>query len=213
MTEGAFDIAATVEMGPRRVDCTRDGAGAVGYALDSPSRTVRLLDGGAQLDLGAVGKGFAVDRMAACFQEWDLNQVIVNGGSSSILALDGPPGGEGWPVRMGSAASSIALRNQAAGVSGIDRGLHIVDPRTGRAVRGRAAAWCIASDATTADALSTAFMVLEPEAIQRVCDRMPGIKAMVEHCEATARGPGQPDRFSGRGSQTAGEVGRTSGEG
>jgi hypothetical protein len=56
---------------------------------------------------------------------------------------------------------------------------HIVDPRTGRPVSGRLAAWAITRTATRADALSTAFMVMRQEEIQAYSEAHPDVMACI----------------------------------
>ena len=53
-----------------------------------------------RLDLGGIGKGFAVDQMAALLEEWGLERSLVHGGWSSVLALEPPPDRDGWPLSM-----------------------------------------------------------------------------------------------------------------
>ena len=71
------------------------------------------------------------------------------------------------------------LHDRALGSSGLQQGQHIIDPRTGRPVEGRRAAWSSAPDAGTADALSTAFMIMSSQQIERYCERYPYIRAIV----------------------------------
>ena len=63
--------------------------------------------------------------------------------------------------------------------SGVQKGGHIIDPRTARAVEGRRAAWSSAPDAASADALSTAFMIMDLNEIKRYCSLHPNTLAMV----------------------------------
>jgi thiamine biosynthesis lipoprotein ApbE len=61
----------------------------------------------------------------------------------------------------------------------MQKGGHIIDPRTARPVKGKRAAWACASDATTADALSTAFMVMTTDEIKKYCLHHPEVLAMI----------------------------------
>jgi thiamine biosynthesis lipoprotein len=164
---------------------------------------VRAREAGARLDLGGIGKGFAVDRMAELLGEWEIRHALIHGGYSSVLAGDAPPGLEGWPLTLsapghGSVLARVAARQKALSASGARKGDHIRDPRTGRAVRDRAAwvvlpwreateteaagsaAWgaeAVRSPAAVAEALSTAFMLLPVEEIEDLCRQCPGLEA------------------------------------
>ena len=71
------------------------------------------------------------------------------------------------------------LHNRALGSSGLQKGQHIIDPRTIQPVKGRNAAWSSAPDAATADALSTAFMVMSLDEIEQYCSNHQDIMAMI----------------------------------
>ena len=51
----------------------------------------------------------------------------------------------------------------------MQKGQHIIDPRIGYPVQRHSAAWAIAPQAAISDALSTAFMVMSIEEIERFC--------------------------------------------
>jgi thiamine biosynthesis lipoprotein len=163
LTEGAFDITASPER-PRK-------SSASVLELDARSRRVLLRDREARLDLGGVGKGFALDEMAKVLREWDLGNALLMGGGSSLLALSERADGRGWLVRVEGRREPIELKREGLGASGLARGPHILDPSSGCWAERRQGAWCVAPDATTADALSTACMVLDRAAVHRVCRR------------------------------------------
>lgn len=168
-TAGAFDISLgsgfdTLQLSPR--DCRV----SLGRAELAP-----------QLDLGGIGKGYAVDRMAEVLAEWDISQALLHGGHSSLLALDAPPGLEGWPLGIGD--RTVHARRCAFSASGIRvQGRHILDPRTGLAANQRIAAWVSAeshlgpSPAALAEAYSTAFMVLPTAEVDAICSRHCGLE-------------------------------------
>ncbi len=188
LTQGAFDVSI--------------GTGLQTLALDPEGMTVQATRGGVTLDLGGIGKGYAVDRMAQVLEEWGLANALVHGGFSSMLALDPPAGLDGWPLTLSDPARPfdaivrLSSRQAALGASGVRKGGHILNPRTGEAVTGRRAAWVLvprppaeasgaadeeppAAAATVADALATAFMLMRPEAIEALCDASPGLEAWV----------------------------------
>ncbi len=173
--------------------------------------------GGLDLDLGGVGKGFALDRARSVLGDWGIDNALLHAGTSTALGTgpgpSGTAGAPGWPVGAGAGAGSTAgpgrflLRNGAVSGSGTEvKGAHIVDPRTGRPARGRRAAWAAHASAAAADALSTAFMVMGADEAAGFCARHPEVWALVktgpERCRIFNAGaaPGQgPARRRRRG--------------
>jgi thiamine biosynthesis lipoprotein len=191
-TGGAFDISL--------------GSGLDRFSLDPRRLEMRANAGGARLDMGGIGKGYAVDRMAEVLAEWGVERAVVHGGFSSVLALEAPEGCEGWSLTMsapdGAAAPFVLIqaRRMAFSASGTQKGDHIVDPRTGQPVRSRRAAWASAavsdlaefcrrarsvpgaaaineSPAAVVEAFSTAFLILDAREIQKCCRRYPGLES------------------------------------
>ena len=155
--------------------------------LDAETRRVRFTRPGVEINPGAIGKGWAVDRAVERLADRGVGSVLVHGGSSSVRArgarADVLPGRRGWPVglrhplRPGVRMATIALADRALGTSGsgtqffVDRGRklgHILDPRTGRPAEGVLSATVLAPDAATADALATALYVLGPAGLDVV---------------------------------------------
>ena len=125
------------------------------------------MSGRLEFDLGAIGKGFALDRMAELLRQWDCPSFLLVAGGSSILAGDQPADMPGWSCGLGEDDSSQRFFLAHASLSGSGlavKGAHILDPRTGRPALRQNRAWVLADTASESDALSTACMVLsEPE--------------------------------------------------
>lgn len=190
-TNGAFDISigSFIDRALNRADASTeisDRATPDDLFLDPDSQTVSLLaDKPVSLDLGAFGKGFALDKMAEILDEWDIHIAILHGGFSSVLALDPPENMPGWPVTISSPTPPhqtlgiLHLNRCALGASGLQKGPHIVDPRTGSTVSHTLAAWVSVTDAASADAISTAGMVMSQAELEAFCCDFPDIAAAV----------------------------------
>jgi len=143
--------------------------------LNEVDHTVKRLIDTVKIDLGGFGKGYAVDLMAELLRDWGIDTALIHGGFSSVLALGCPPGAKGWPVTLSNPANrrqilaSVYLHDRALGSSGLEKGSHIFDPHTLKPVKDRLAAWASVTDAATADALSTAFMVMAPDQVEQYC--------------------------------------------
>lgn len=207
-TDGAFDITSgpLVKVWgfyrregriPSEVELA-DALACVGFAkveLNSEQRSVRFLREGVEINLGAIGKGFALDHCADYLSQNGVQDFILHGGQSSVLARGHRDGAEtGWnislshPERHEEVLLTLPLRNQAVGTSGtakqhfFHRGKrygHLLDPRTGQPVDHLLSATCIAPDAATADALATAFFVLGEEGTRAYCKRHPEMSAVL----------------------------------
>jgi thiamine biosynthesis lipoprotein len=153
--------------------------------LDETDHTVQLLTGPVKVDLGGIGKGYAIDQMAKLLGDWSIDTALINGGCSSVLALRRPHNTKGWHLTLSNPANHrqtlahLYLQDQAISGSGLQKGPHIIDPRTAQPARGKRAAWAAAPTAATADALSTAFMVMSPDQIEQYCSNHQDILAMV----------------------------------
>ena len=153
--------------------------------LDEDEHTIELITGDIQIDLGGIGKGYAVDKVAELLREWSIDIALISGGYSSVLALDAPANTKGWPLSLSNPAnrkqilSRPFLHNRALSGSGVKKGHHIIDPRTMQPVSDKHAAWSSAPDAATTDALSTAFMIMTPDEIEQYCNRHKDITALV----------------------------------
>jgi FAD:protein FMN transferase len=149
---------------------------------------------GVQIDLGAVGKGYAVDRMIDVLKEWSVKTALVHGGQSSVYCLGTPPGKKGWTLSLrgpGESAESYGLVHltdrSLSGSAVLPKWRHIIDPRTGQVAMGHAGAWAVAKNGTQTDCLSTAFMVMSLKETEEYCKRHPDVGAAVlEHDEAGA---------------------------
>jgi thiamine biosynthesis lipoprotein len=142
------------------------------------------------LDLGGIGKGFALDSTLEIFSDWGIKSALVHGGTSTALSIGTPPEGEGkrngWPVGIGgdwecpNTPKKFFLKDRALSGSGTEvKGDHIMDPRTKSPAKGHLSVWVSHFSATVADALSTAFMVMNTEEVGAYCKKHPDVWALV----------------------------------
>jgi FAD:protein FMN transferase len=175
----------------------REQVGGQHVELDQRAHTIRFLIPGLAINLGSIGKGYALDRCAELLAEEGINDFLLHGGNSSVLARgsNGSLGvDQGWrvgvrnPLRPGRRLGQLRLRDRALATSGsgtqffVHEGRrygHILDPRTGWPAEGVLSASVLAPTAAEADALSTAFYVMGPSAARDYCDRNPAIAAVM----------------------------------
>jgi len=148
------------------------------FAIDSSSHQLTSLTTQLHLDLGAVGKGYALDRMADTLREWDIESACLHSGGSTVLALAAPQELEGWPV--GLEAKTLFLSHRALSGSGIAvKGRHLIDPRSGQPASRMNLAWALAETAAESDALSTAFFVMTDSEVAAFCATHPAFGAVI----------------------------------
>lgn len=134
-------------------------------------------EGKGEIDLGGIGKGFAIDKAAEILADWGVGEAVVSGGTSTALAL-----GRGWELGVGGPweEQMVQLENRALSGSGTDvKGAHIINPKTGCSATRHLAAWAIHPSAAASDALSTVFMMMEQKKIGQLCAANPGTLAFV----------------------------------
>jgi thiamine biosynthesis lipoprotein len=169
LTLGAFDASLGTGMAALEFDCE------LGTVTKQNSET--------QIDLGGIGKGVALDGLPDLFADWEVTRVCLDGGGSTVLALDPPTGLDGWPVGLGTddGAFTVSLRRASISASGTaSRGQHIVDPlRPGRPLENRRC-WACSRLAAESDCLSTALMILPIDAVQTFYDSQSEAAALIE---------------------------------
>jgi thiamine biosynthesis lipoprotein len=167
--------------------------------LRADACTVRFLRAGVELNLGAVGKGYALDRVGSSLRVAGVRHALLSAGRSSLLAIGGRQ--RGWCVdvvspRVDAPMARVFLRNAALGTSGAgeqfvlvdgQRYGHVLDPRSGRPASGVLSASAICGSAADADALSTAFLVGGLDLAKRYCDRHRGVLALITPDDGSGR--------------------------
>lgn len=138
------------------------------------------------IDLGGIGKGFALDKAVEILNDWDIHNALIHGGTSTALVLGSSPGNQGWTVGVSGefkeppVPQKITLKDRAVSGSGKQvKGEHIIDPRTGGPASGHQATWVSHPCAATADALSTAFVVMSSSELEEFCQKDNQVWALV----------------------------------
>src|SRR5262249_931730 len=80
--------------------CSQKNVGWEKLHLDPATRTVYFATPELELDLGAIGKGYAVDRVVKMLLQAGVEAALVDAGSSTLYGLNAPPGKNGWTVRV-----------------------------------------------------------------------------------------------------------------
>lgn len=183
-TDGGFDITmgplmrAWKFMGgtgalpsPDAVAGARSRVGSQHLRLDPAASTIRFARSGMAIDLGAVGKGFAIDEAIGVLRAHGVTRALLHGGTSSVHALGHPVGGDSWRIawspRTGG-AKILEIRNSALSVSAQhgksffhngQRYGHVIDPCTGWPADGPGSTVVTGPRSLECDALSTALLV------------------------------------------------------
>jgi thiamine biosynthesis lipoprotein len=208
-TRGAFDIAAGALIKTwgfyqrsGRVASVAERAAALAKTgmrhviLNDERQTVRYLREGLEVNLGGIGKGYALDRAGELLRhQWGIDSALLHGGASSVLALGSPPSEPlGWTVSLNHpwdpnrSIGNVRLLNQALGTSAATHQFfeyngrrlgHLLDPRAGWPAEAVQQVSVIAPTATEADALATAFFVMGVDETRLYCQSHPRIGAVI----------------------------------
>ena len=210
-TDGAFDISAGPLSkvwgffrrdgqipGGKDLDAALQYVGSRHLQLDAQRYEVRFGLSQMEVNLGGIGKGYALDRAGELLQNAGVERFLLHGGQSSVIAAGNRNGDElsdsGWsvgirhPQRPDRRLIEVRLQNRALGTSGAanqyfhhhgKRYGHVLDPRTGWPVEGLLSATAITSGAADADALSTAFHVMGLKQTAEYCAQRPDVAAIL----------------------------------
>jgi len=214
-TDGAFDITAAPLArcwgflggcghvpDPRELASARRRVGISHILLDEDDFSVRFDQPGVMLDLGAVGKGFALDRAAGLLREAGITSALLHGGTSSVYAIGSPLDADAWKVSVelpeqatGRAAPQpqdllavVQLRDESLSVSAVwgrsfelegKRVGHVIDPRTSQPVFAAVLSALVLASAEESDALSTALLVLGAQGLEALARFAPQARGLV----------------------------------
>lgn len=186
-TDGAFDVTVAPLMRAwgffresgrlppeEAVAAAREVTGMHLVHLDPASTTIKFERPGVMIDLGGIGKGYAVDEAVVLLREAGVERAFLHGGTSTSYGIGAPEDARAWRVGIeypGADASTLAvtpLAEESLSVSAVwgksfefdgrTYG-HVLDPRAGRPVNSALLSAVVSASATEADAISTALLV------------------------------------------------------
>jgi thiamine biosynthesis lipoprotein len=157
--------------------------------LDDAARTIHFLRTGTEVNLGSIGKGYALDRVATSIRD-RVPIALLNAGASSICAIGAGDRDQGWSVGLrhprhkNRRLATLRLRDCALSTSGSEEQFfehdgqrygHIIDPRSGWPAQGVTSVSVVARSGAISDALATAFYVGGRELAERYCSSHPDV--------------------------------------
>ncbi|QEG21377.1 FAD:protein FMN transferase [Mariniblastus fucicola] len=211
-TAGAFDVTAGKLSqvwgfeqrsgsvpGEETLAETLNSIGMQHLVLDNASNSVRFAVPNLKVNLGGIGKGYAIDRVAAKIREHEVHDFVLHGGQSSVIAAGNQKditsdSGSGWPVGLSHPVlpdrrlAEFYLRDAALGTSGTARqGFfhqgkrfgHIIHPKTGWPTDHFLSTTVISNSAELSDALATAFFVMPIESVEEFCRQHTDVRAVL----------------------------------
>jgi FAD:protein FMN transferase len=202
LSEGAFDVTAgplaerwkAVGRGeqvptPAEEKRLRCGMGYRQIELIPPNR-IRFHSPRLAVDLGAIGKGYAVDRAIDVLRSCGIECALMNSGGSTYFAMGTPPGQSAWLVHVCDPSAHVGphvlLKGNSVSTSqqtppsllGMPSFGHIINAVAGEPLKSATAVSVVAESATASDALSTAFLLMGPEKALDVVKGLPKVAAI-----------------------------------
>jgi thiamine biosynthesis lipoprotein len=191
---------------PKQLAAARECIGIQHVHFDDARETIRFDREGVMFDLGAIGKGFAIDRAVDLLREAGVESALVHGGTSTVYGIGKPSDADTWKIAIANTFGTpnteaaklptVTLQNEALSVSAIwgrsfekDGKIlgHVIDPRTGEPTQGAQLAAVVTKSATDSDALSTALLVLGTSGQTLLESHHSNIRTFVlEHGQTTA---------------------------
>jgi thiamine biosynthesis lipoprotein len=151
-----------------------------------------------RIDLGSIGKGYAVDRAVEILRANGIKNALVDAGQSSIYGMGAPPGQSAWEVHLRDPSNrvdpQVMLSENSVSTSeqtppsllGNETAGHIIDPETGKPLETKYALSIVAKTGTASDALSTTLLLVGPEKGKRIVKEIADAAAIWVSAEGEA---------------------------
>lgn len=211
ITDGAFDITIGPLMklwgfrdgkptipSPELIKKVKACCGMNLIKLDETNYSIRFLHPNVQIDLGAIGKGYAIDCAVEILRENGVISALIHGGTSTAAAIGSPPPPEKWKIsvelpsylskNMNPLLSIVEVKDTSLSVSAIwGRKLevsgeeygHVIDPRSGEPVRNCVLSAVLHESAAYSDAISTGLLVGGEELAKTVTNKLGNIEYLI----------------------------------
>jgi len=172
-TNGAFDVTVGTWWRSEKAGGGNVPVGFWHLLLEETTRCVRLAHAGVQVDLGGIGKGYALERAAALLMQAGIEHAFLHGGTSSAFSWGHDENGRAWQVAIAHpltqevlATVPLNFRGLSVSVADPTRSTNpTIDPRTGIPVRHTLLAAVLLPSPTDSEAWSTALLVLGEEGL------------------------------------------------
>ena len=170
-TDGFFDVTAAIPSDTPPAESL--AAAAPRLLLDPERQTVRFYSTDVAIDLGGIGKGFALDRAHEILKRFDVRSALISGGTSSVLAVGRPAAGQAWAVDIRNPAHDelppvdrLEMVDRSLSCSTALRpgqfASDVIDPHTQQPLVGSDAVVVLAPSGVVAEALSTGLLAMGP---------------------------------------------------
>jgi len=208
MTDGAFDITLRPLMDYLKNEAdhseenfqnVKESVGMQHVELDEKKQTVRFKNENTELDLGAFGKGYALEKVKQMIESSAVESAFISFGESSVLAMGKHPAGGSWKVGInnytepGKSIHEFEVNNGSVSTSSnfylnddaeLKNHRHVIDPKTGKPCEDFTAVSVSASSPMLAEILSTACLLLPSEKIRELMEKYEDIEIVKIDYEA-----------------------------